>query len=46
MTKVIIHGMKKIFLGFLVLSVLALTGCGVKSELKRPGDFPRNYPVY
>ncbi|MDW2995908.1 MAG: lipoprotein [Alphaproteobacteria bacterium] len=38
--------MKKIFLGFLVISMLALTGCGVKSDLKRPDSFPRNYPVY
>jgi predicted small lipoprotein YifL len=38
--------MKKIFLGFLAASILILSGCGVKSELKRPDDFPRNYPVY
>ena len=39
--------MKKIFLIFAVLSVFAVTGCGVKSDLVRPGDsYPRNYPVY
>ena len=38
--------MKKIFLGFLLVTMLALTGCGVKSELERPDKFPRNYPVY
>ncbi|MBQ8255932.1 MAG: lipoprotein [Alphaproteobacteria bacterium] len=39
--------MKKIFIGFIVLSVFALSGCGVKSDLARPDpSFPRNYPIY
>ncbi len=43
----IITGMKKLFLGFFIVATLAMAGCGVKSELDRPGDsFPRNYPVY
>jgi len=44
--------MRKIFTGFLVIamllmSVLAVSGCGVKSDLARPdSSFPRDYPVY
>lgn len=39
--------MKKAFLGFLLITMLTLTGCGVKSDLQRPDkSFPRNYPVY
>ena len=41
------HVMKKIILGLMVVSVFALAGCGVKSDLVRPNSsFPRNYPVY
>ncbi|MDE6481541.1 MAG: lipoprotein [Alphaproteobacteria bacterium] len=37
--------MKQIILTLAALIIL--TGCGVKSDLARPGDsFPRNYPVY
>ena len=37
--------MKVICLSLIVMVMLA--GCGVKSDLSRPGDtFPRNYPVY
>lgn len=37
--------MKRILLALTVLVVLA--GCGVKTDLPRPGDtYPRNYPVY
>lgn len=38
--------MKKILLGFLLVSILVMTGCGVKSDLQRSDNFPRNYPVY
>ena len=39
--------MKKLFLGFLLISTLAITACGVKSELVRPDpSYPRSYPVY
>ena len=40
-------GMKKVLMFFVLLSVLIISGCGVKSELVRPDDgFPRNYPIY
>lgn len=40
-------GMKKLFIGFIVISILTITGCGVKSDLVRPDkSFPRDYPVY
>lgn len=42
----IICGMKRLLLVFLAIATLAMTSCGVKSDLKRIGDFPRNYPVY
>ena len=35
--------MKKVFI---ILCLIALAGCGVKSELAHDKDFPRNYPVY
>lgn len=39
--------MKKIFTIFIVLGILIISGCGVKSDLKRPDpSFPRNYPIY
>ena len=39
--------MKKIILGILCISILALAACGVKSDLRRPdSSFPRSYPVY
>lgn len=39
--------MQKLILGILFVVTLAVTACGVKSELARHGDgFPRNYPVY
>ena len=39
--------MKKVFLGFLLITTLATAACGVKSNLSRPdSSFPRNYPVY
>ncbi|MFQ6702737.1 MAG: lipoprotein [Alphaproteobacteria bacterium] len=43
----IMRGMKKALIGFVVVSILALAGCGVKSDLARPdASFPRDYPVY
>jgi len=43
----IINGMKKVISLVLLLLVVALSGCGVKSGLKHPGDsYPRDYPVY
>ena len=42
----IIHLMKKTILLVLAVITLSITGCGVKSDLKRIGDFPRDYPVY
>ncbi|MFQ6760363.1 MAG: LPS translocon maturation chaperone LptM [Alphaproteobacteria bacterium] len=39
--------MKKVIICFLMLSVVALAGCGKKSPLEHPTPgFPRNYPVY
>ncbi|MDW2994790.1 MAG: lipoprotein [Alphaproteobacteria bacterium] len=39
--------MKKLLTFFILCAVLTLAGCGVKSELVRPGDtFPRDYPIY
>ena len=39
--------MKKTLLGILLIITLAVSACGVKSELARPDEsFPRNYPVY
>lgn len=35
--------MKKIMI---ILCLILLAGCGVKSELAHSKDFPRNYPVY
>lgn len=43
----IICNMKKVFIGFIFISILTVAGCGVKSDLARPDpSFPRNYPVY
>ena len=39
--------MKKLFMFFVLMTVLIVSGCGVKSELARPdGSFPRDYPIY
>ncbi len=38
-------GMKKVVLCIL-LTLVVLAGCGVKSSLQHPGDYPRDYPVY
>ena len=39
--------MKKVFMFFVLITVLIVSGCGVKSELTRPdGSFPRDYPIY
>lgn len=39
--------MKKLFMFFVLMTVLIVSGCGVKSELTRPdGSFPRDYPIY
>ena len=35
--------MKKIIL---ILCLILVAGCGVKSDLKHSDDYPRNYPVY
>ena len=44
---IIIVGMKKIILGFIIVATLVVAGCGVKSDLRRPDpSFPRDYPVY
>ena len=32
--------------GIAALPVLAVTGCGVKSDLSRNDGYPRNYPIY
>lgn len=46
-TGCIICNMKKVFIGFIFISILTVAGCGVKSDLARPDpSFPRNYPVY
>ena len=46
-TGCIICNMKKVFIGFIFISILTVAGCGVKSDLARPDPaFPRNYPVY
>jgi len=39
--------MKKLFIGFLIVMSLAVTGCGVKTGLERPDpSYPRAYPVH
>ena len=39
--------MKNLFLVFIMLAMLVMTGCGVKSDLVRTDkSFPRDYPVY
>ena len=39
--------MKKLFMLFLLIGTLAVSACGVKSELDKPDpSFPRDYPVY
>ena len=35
--------MKKIAI---LLCLIALAGCGAKSDLAHDSDYPRNYPVY
>lgn len=46
-TGCIICNMKKVFIGFIFISILTVAGCGVKSDLARPDpSFPRDYPVY
>lgn len=35
--------MKKIIL---ILCLILVAGCGVKSDLAHDKDYPRNYPVY
>ena len=30
----------------MILCLLALCGCGAKSDLEHAPDYPRNYPVY
>ncbi|MCL2749100.1 MAG: lipoprotein [Alphaproteobacteria bacterium] len=39
--------MKKVILLFVFSAMVALTACGVKSDLEHPNgaNFPRNYPV-
>ena len=40
-------GMKKIFIGFLIVLSLAVAGCGVKTALEKPDpSYPRTYPVH
>ena len=39
--------MKKVILGILVVLLLAVAGCGVKTSPDRPDNsFPRAYPVH